>query len=136
MKNINEKAEELLQRCEVVVLASVDKDGCPRPIPLSKIKSEGISTIWFATGTHSVKTENFRSNPNAGVCFYNNGDSVGLTGTVEVVDDPQEKLDCWQDWFIAHFPKGPADPDYIILKFHASAATFYIDDTFIHCPLK
>lgn len=135
MKTMNEKAGELLERCEVVILASIDAEGCPRPIPLSKVKNDGISTLWFATGANSVKTQNFRANPNAGVCFYDGGDSVGLTGRVEVVTDPQEKKDCWQDWFIAHFPKGPTDPDYVILKFHASAATFWIGGTFIHRSL-
>ena len=30
-KTMKEKATELLQRCEVVVLASVNKEGYPRP---------------------------------------------------------------------------------------------------------
>lgn len=136
MKTMNEKAVELLEQCDVVVLASIDAEGCPRPIPLGKVKNEGISTFWFATGSNSVKIRNFRSNPNAGVCFYKEGDSVGLTGRVEIVTDAEEKQACWQDWFIAHFPKGPTDPDYIILKFHASAATFWIDGRFIHRKLK
>lgn len=136
MKTLNEKAGELLECCDVVVLASIDTEGCPRPIPLSKVKNEGISTLWFATGSDSVKTRNFRSNPNAGVCFYKEGDSVGLTGKVEVVTDAEEKRACWQDWFIAHFPEGPTDPNYVILKFHASAATFWIGGTFIHRALK
>ena len=36
-KTMKEKATELLQRCEVVVLASVNKEGYPRPVPMSKI---------------------------------------------------------------------------------------------------
>ena len=48
-KTMKEKATELLQRCEVVVLASVNKEGYPRPVPMSKIATEGISTIWMST---------------------------------------------------------------------------------------
>ena len=33
-KTMKEKATELLQRCEVVVLASVNKEGYPRPVPM------------------------------------------------------------------------------------------------------
>ena len=36
-KTMKEKATELLQRCEVVTLASVNKEGYPRPVPISKI---------------------------------------------------------------------------------------------------
>ena len=46
-KTMKEKAAELLQKCEVVTLASVNKEGYPRPVPMSKIAAEGISTIWI-----------------------------------------------------------------------------------------
>ena len=90
-KTMKEKATELLQRCEVVVLASVNKEGYPRPVPMSKIATEGISTIWMSTGADSLKTIDFRKNPKAGLCFQDKGDSVALTGTVEVVTDEKMK---------------------------------------------
>ena len=99
-KTMKEKATELLQRCEVVVLASVNKEGYPRPVPMSKIATEGISTIWMSTGADSLKTIDFRKNPKAGLCFQDKGDSVALTGTVEVVTDEKMKKELWQDWFI------------------------------------
>lgn len=55
MKSLNERAADLLQGCETVILSSVNQEGYPRPVPLSKIASEGISEIWMATGEHSVK---------------------------------------------------------------------------------
>ena len=81
-KTMKEKATELLQRCEVVVLASVNKEGYPRPVPMSKIATDGISTIWMSTGADSLKTIDFLANPKAGLCFQDKGDSVALTGTV------------------------------------------------------
>ena len=78
-KTMKEKATELLQRCEVVTLASVNKEGYPRPVPMSKILAEGISTIWMSTGADSLKTIDFLSNPKAGLCFQDKGDSVALT---------------------------------------------------------
>ena len=103
-KTMKEKATELLQRCEVVTLASVNKEGYPRPVPMSKILTEGISTIWMSTGADSLKTIDFLSNPKAGLCFQDKGDSVALTGKVEVVTDEKMKQELWQDWFIEHFP--------------------------------
>ena len=114
-KTMKEKATELLQRCEVVVLASVNKEGYPRPVPMSKIATEGISTIWMSTGADSLKTIDFRKNPKAGLCF-------------------QDK-ELWQDWFIEHFPGGPTDPGYVLLKFESNHATYWIEGTFIHKKL-
>ncbi len=45
MKEIKEKAEQMLQQCEVVTIASINENGYPRPVPMSKIKSEGYSTV-------------------------------------------------------------------------------------------
>lgn len=131
-ETMKEKAAELLQRCEVVVLASVNKEGYPRPVPMSKIAAEDIFTIWMSTGTDSVKTTDFLSNPKAGLCFQDKGDSVALMGEVEVVTDEKKKQELWQDWFIEHFPGGPTDPNYVLLKFKSNHATYWIDGVFIH----
>ena len=83
MEELKRKAELLLEQCDSVVLTSIDENGFPRPVPMSKVKAEGITTIWFATGTHSEKTEHFRVNPKAGVCFQKEINSVVLTGGLE-----------------------------------------------------
>lgn len=136
METLEKKAAALLERAETVILASIGPDGYPRPVPLSKIKSEGCSTVWMATGKSSLKTKDFSLNPKGGLCFYENGNSVALTGEVEVVTDEAVKKELWQDWFIAHFPGGPADPEYILLKFTGDRATFWIDGAFVHRTLK
>ena len=38
MESLIEKAKALLQQCEVVTLTSINKEGYPRPVPMSKIK--------------------------------------------------------------------------------------------------
>ena len=132
MKLMKEKAEQLLQRCEVVVITSVNEEGYPRPVPMSKIKSEGYSVVWMAPGNDSLKTQDFRLNPKAGLCYSENGNRVALTGEVEVITDAEIKKELWQEWFIAHFPLGPADPNYVLLKFKGQKATIWIDGVFIH----
>ena len=113
MEELKRKAELLLEQCESVVLTSIDENGFPRPVPMSKVKAEGITTIWFATGTYSEKTEHFRVNPKAGVCFQKEINSVVLTGYIE------------------HFPGGVNDPTYCVLKFTAKRATYWLDFQFV-----
>ena len=88
-----------------------------------------------STGADSLKTIDFLSNPKAGLCFQDKGDSVALTGKVEVVTDEKMKQELWQDWFIDHFPGGPTDPGYVLLKFESNHATYWIEGTFIHKKL-
>lgn len=132
MATIIEKATEILQRCETVIITSVNQEGYPRPVPMSKIKTEGAATVWLATGKDSVKTTEFAANPKAGLCYQEGGNSVALTGEVEILEDEKTKQEMWQEWFIHHFPKGPTDPNYVLLKFQGNHATFWIDGYFNH----
>ena len=59
MEELKRKAELLLEQCESVVLTSIDENGLPRPVPMSKVKAEGITTIWFATGRIPRKRNTF-----------------------------------------------------------------------------
>ena len=118
MEELKRKAELLLEQCESVVLTSIDENGFPRPVPMSKVKAE-------------EKTEHFRVNPKAGVCFQKEINSVVLTGYIEIITDEAEKKALWQDWFIEHFPGGVNDPTYCILKFTAKRVTYWLDFQFV-----
>ena len=131
LSTMEKKAGSLLAECDTVMLASVTEDGCPRPVPMGKIKADGISRIWFSTGTFSDKTIQFQINPKAGVCFMKGGDSIVLTGKVEIVSDMETKTALWSDWMFAHFPGGVTDPNYCILMFTSENATYWIDNEFV-----
>ena len=45
------------------------------------------------------------------------------------------KKELCQEWFIEHFPGGPSDPGYVLLKFESNHATYWIEGTFIHKKL-
>lgn len=136
METLKDKAAAMLQRSEIVILASVNPEGCPRPVPMSKVRSEGYSTVWMATGMSSLKTKDFLHDPKAGLCIYENGNSLVFTGEVDVITDAGTKQEMWQEWFINHFPGGPADPGYVLLRFRGHHVTFWIDGTFIHRAVK
>lgn len=132
MKSMKEQAIEMLQRCETVILTSVNKDGYPRPVPMAKIHAEGVNEVWMATGKNALKTKDFARNPKAGLCFFEAGNSIAMTGTVEIITDEASKEKFWQDWFIEHFPGGVADKNYILLKFTGCHATLWINGKFCH----
>lgn len=126
-----EKAAALLAQCSAVTLASVNADGFPRPVPMAKGRTAGCNEVWIATGADSEKVADFRANPKAGLCYSYLGDSVALRGTVEIVTDDKIRNDMWQDWYIAHFPGGPADPNYLLLHFVGTEATVWINGEFV-----
>ncbi|MDL2206273.1 pyridoxamine 5'-phosphate oxidase family protein [Eubacteriales bacterium OttesenSCG-928-N13] len=129
--DIRDKAIQLLEKCEDVVLASVSEDGYPRPCVMSKNRSKGVGSITMSTGFNGVKTRHFLRDGKAGVSYREGGNSVTLTGHVTVHTDLQTKKDEWQDWFIEHFPGGVEDKDYCVLKFEAIEAILWIDGEFV-----
>ena len=131
-RTLTEKAAALLAQCENVTVASIDANGFPRPVQMSKIKAVGFHEVWMATSARSVKVEDFKHNNKAGLCYDHYGDGVALRGTVEVITDDATRKEMWEDWFIHHFPGGPTDPDYVLLRFLGTEATFWINGEFSH----
>ena len=50
---------------------------------MSNIKSEGATTMWLAKPAKTVLKQG-AANPKAGLCFQEEGNSVVLTGKVEI----------------------------------------------------
>ena len=135
VSDLIEKAENLLAKCSTVTIASVNSDGFPRPVPMAKGDTQGCGIVWMATGADSVKVADFKRNPKAGLCYDKDGSSVCLRGTVEVIYDDNIRREKWQDWYINHFPGGPADPNYLLLRFVGTEATIWIDHEFAHIQI-
>ncbi|MDE7378471.1 MAG: pyridoxamine 5'-phosphate oxidase family protein [Paraprevotella sp.] len=133
--DLMEKAELLLADCCLVTIVSINSEGFPRPVPMAKGATQGCNVVWMATGTDSVKVDEFRHNPKAGLCYEHGGSGVSLRGTVEIITDDAIRSEMWQDWYIEHFPGGPSDPNYLLLKFTGDEATVWIDRQFAHLKI-
>lgn len=122
-----EKAESIMRECEVAYVGKVDSNGYPRVSTISSLKVDDIGTMWFSTGLDGDKAKLYKSNPKASVCYNKANDNITLTGTMEVITEQEIKTELWVDWFINHFPGGPTDPNYCILKFTAGHAVLWVD---------
>ena len=134
-RSLIEKAIHLLSQCKEVTLASVNAEGFPRPVPLDKIHSLGCNEVWVVTAADSEKVADFRLNPKAGLSYSFYGDSVALRGTVEIITDDVTRKRMWQKYFINYFPAGPADPNYVLIRFIGNEATIWINREFAHITI-
>lgn len=115
--NTKSKVFELLKSNLTVSLASITKNGYPRPIPMKVISVDEENNIWFATSLKSDKVTEFKENPRAGIACSNQEMSVSLQGKIHISEDKGQKKRLWNEGMKMYFPEGHESKDYCLLKF-------------------
>ena len=74
--------------------------------------------IYMLTGDSSEKMKQIRANPKVSVYSCNSGElhTLLLTGNIDEIDDADLKKKIWQEEWKIHWPGGPEDPEFIMLK--------------------
>ncbi|GAU78152.1 pyridoxamine 5'-phosphate oxidase family protein [Fusibacter sp. 3D3] len=126
-KDIFKKASDMVNHCEVGYFSVLDVNGYPSVATRSNVKSNGITEIFFSTGTSGDMASSVMRNSKTAVCFRNEGDNISLIGQSEVVTDMGIKKSLWVDWFIDHFPGGVEDPEYCVVRFTTERVSMWVD---------
>ena len=138
-RELEEKANTLIEKCKVATLTSINEKGYPRTCLLSIAKADGFTDIYFVTSKRSDingKATHFEKNPKASVCYFLDGDSVTLIGNVEFITDRKMQEAVWNETDGRFFKKGIDDPKFRLLKFHTIEATYWIEGKFRTCKYK
>ena len=120
----------MADKAKVVYISYVDSEGFPTTrAMLPPREREGIRVFWFSTNTSSRKVAAFRDDPRGSIYFVDRRffRGVSLSGTVEVLEDPESKLRLWQTGDTLYYPGGVTDPDYCVLRFTAVRGRYYSD---------
>ena len=76
----------------------------------------------------SNKAKRLQKNNKASICYCVNDNNITLVGEAEVLTDQETKDRCWMDWFVAHYPGGKTDPNYVVIKFTTKRASLWVDN--------
>lgn len=133
IKEIEIKADELVKKCEIMFVSSINEKGYPRTCCVNKLRDEGFRDIYFVTSKRSEKqgkAKHFETNTKSSICLQHEGDSLTLVGDVEIITDTAEIQSLWSEHDRAFFPKGVDDPKIRFIHFHTLEATFWIGHKF------
>lgn len=133
IKEIEAKADELVRKCGIMFVSSVNEKGYPRTCCVRKLNNEGFREIYFVTSKRSEKqgkAKHFETNTKSSICFQHEGDSLTLVGEVEIITDREEMQRLWDEQDRGFFPKGLDDPKIRFIHFHTLEATFWIEGKF------
>ena len=118
----------MADKAKVVYLSYIDSRGFPTTrAMLAPREREGIRVFWFSTNTSSQKVAAFRRNPKGSIYFVDRlfFRGVSLSGTVEVLEDPESKERLWRRGDTMYYSRGVTDPDYCVLTFTADRGRYY-----------
>lgn len=128
MRDAEKTIGNLIDKQGVSYIASISEDGFPNiKAMLAPRKRIGIKEFYFTTNTSSMRAAQYRKNPNASIYFCDKRffRGVMLVGSMEVLEDSENKEMIWREGDTMYYPLGVTDPDYCVLKFVATGGRYY-----------
>lgn len=123
--DVKKRALEIVESNNVGMFGTVDEEGNPCIKAMLYIDHDGLQTFWFCSNTSSKRAGQIAKNPSACLYFYEDYDGVLLRGTAELSYDDAMREQFWDDNMLYHYPLGPTDPDYMLIKFTATSGNLY-----------
>ncbi len=118
----------IADKAKLAYLSYLDAEGFPTTrAMLAPRERKGIRVFYLTTNTSSRKIAALRETPKASLYFVDTRfyRGVSLSGTVEVLEDPESKARIWRKGDEMYYPQGITDPDYCVLKFTAEKGRYY-----------
>ena len=125
---VKSKSTKHIQKLLKKKLAFVGSVGDSKPFIKCMLVSKREGNIfYFDSNNGSVRTAQWKENPNACVYFYEKPiyRGVMLSGTIEIINDMELKKSHWKPMMKSVYKGGVTDPDYCILKFTAHKGRYY-----------
>lgn len=131
-KEIKQKCLGLMEIADAVYLSTIGDDGSPHTRMMANLRNEQQCKIakelfaghdedflvYMVTGNSSPKMKQIRANPKISMYYANAAEfhTILLVGNVEELDDMDLKKKIWQDEWKIHWPGGPEDPEFTLLR--------------------
>lgn len=121
---VSELALDVIQRAKFPMLATVDGDQ-PHLRPVSPVRTEGF-IVFIANLRPYGKTNQIALNPKVELCYLDDAhDQVRITGTAEVLADPELLEVIWRDNpLLRRYLGQPDNPALIIYRIRPTRIRF------------
>lgn len=98
-----------------------------RSRPMTAILRTGQNAIWFLANVDDHKDEEVEQDPHACLAFADpiHHCYVSMSGRIELVRDRKAIDELWTDAAARYFPRGPADPRILLLRFEPEIGEYW-----------
>lgn len=113
-----QKLGKLIKGIRVAMLTTVQEDGSLHCRPMATQEVDFDGDLWFFTSASSPKISEIKHDQHVNVAYASPEDNryVSVCGRVEIVRDRKKAEELWSPYVKGWFPKGPDDPDLVLLK--------------------
>ncbi len=124
--NERQKVYEMLERFESAMLVTRNPDGLLDARPMRVADVEPSGPLWFMTARSSRKVSEIEKDSRVLLVYQDaSGQYLSIAGTARIVDDTQRTRRLWKEPYKVWFPKGPDDPDLVLLSVEPEIAEFW-----------
>lgn len=122
---------ELIKDIRMAMLTTVEDDGSLRSRPMATQEEEFDGDLWFFTQASSPKVGDIEHERKVNVVYAapDKQRYVSISGSAQIVRDPQKMKQLWKPILKAWFPDGLEDPDLALLKVNAQKAEYWDDSS-------
>lgn len=117
----------------IMMLGTNGPNGVPEVKAILKFQNDGLKRLLFCSNTSARRTDMLRKDGRACLYAYEWAPAaepivcrgVMLSGKVELSWDDELRRALWQDSLLMYYPKGPLDPEFVVLQFLTDHVAYY-----------
>lgn len=115
-----ERIRELVKDIRIAMLTTLSADGSMRSRPMMALRMDDEQTIWFLAS--EIMNGGY---VNLAFSCPEKSEYVSISGTAHVEKDPTQARKLWHPLHRAWFPKGPEDPNLVVLSVKAEEGEYW-----------
>ena len=114
--HLREAACIIMEKAQFCALITIDNEGIPRARTMDPFKPDSNFVVWFGTYKNTRKVEQIMNNPRVTLYYFDHLSEsyVILTGSANLVDEPEKKAFYWKEEWKDFYPDFPND--YLLIK--------------------
>ena len=117
------------------MLGTNGPNGTPEIKAILKRRNKGLNRLWFCCGSSAHRTEVLKNDNRASLYAYKFSleaepmvcQGLMLSGKIELSQDDDLRRSLWEDFMTMHYPKGPLDPEFVVVIFTAERGNYFED---------
>lgn len=122
-----QKLNHLIKDIKFAMFTTALGDGQLRSRPMATQEADAEGNLWFFTALSTAKVSEVRQHQQVNINYASPEDQryVSVSGSAELIRDPEKIRQLWNPIYRAYFPKGLDDPELMLIKVRISEAAFW-----------